>query len=114
MNRVKELRAERQMKQVDLIKLLDISQATLSNWERGVHNPDNKSLARLAKIFGCSIDYLLAQSELRNTLDLDLSSTDQAYFLVVSNAKKFGIPPRDLQLAVDFLRKANERDGALA
>ncbi len=43
--------------------MLNISQCTLSNWERSVHNIDNKSLIRLSGIFGVSIGFILGATE---------------------------------------------------
>jgi len=40
MNKIKELREEKGLLQAKLAEMMGISQATLSNWERGVHNPD--------------------------------------------------------------------------
>ena len=110
MNRVKELREEIKMKQVDLADMLNISQATLSNWERGVHDPDNESLAHLAKFFECSIDYLLMHSDVRYSLSADMPGMEQAYFRIALEAQNSGISPGDLQLAIDFLKRAKERN----
>ena len=63
MNKVKELREQKKIRQADLAKELSVSQGTLSNWERGVHDPDNASLIKLSEIFQCSIDYLLGKSD---------------------------------------------------
>lgn len=62
MNRIKALREAREIKQIDLAEKLNISQGTLSNWERGVHDPDNETLLQLADFFNVSIDYLLLKS----------------------------------------------------
>lgn len=59
MNRIKALRELKGVKQADLAKELNVSQGTLSNWERGVHDPDNASLVELAEYFEVSTDYLL-------------------------------------------------------
>lgn len=59
MNRIKELRKRLNITQVDLCKKLDISQGTLSGWENGKYEPDNKSLIKLSQIFGSTVDYLL-------------------------------------------------------
>ena len=63
MNRVKELREKQGIKQTELAKTLSISQGTLSNWERGVHDPDNDALAKLAVYFDVTTDYLLGLNE---------------------------------------------------
>ena len=62
-NRIKQLRERNGMKQNELASFLNITQATLSNWERGVHDPDNATLIVLSKKFNVSTDYLLGKSE---------------------------------------------------
>ncbi len=66
MNRLAELRNKRNINQIDMAKLLNVSQGTLSNWERGVHDIDQKTLKFLAEYFEVSIDYLLGQSDKSN------------------------------------------------
>jgi transcriptional regulator with XRE-family HTH domain len=51
------------MKQSELAKNLDISQGTLSNWERNIHDPDTESLITLSEIFDVTTDYLLGKSD---------------------------------------------------
>ena len=63
MNKIKELREQSGMKQLDLAKALNISQGTLSNWERGVHDPDSEALLFLAKTFNTTIDNLLGKPD---------------------------------------------------
>jgi len=50
------------MKQAELAADLKISQSTLSYWERGDFEPDNKSLIKLADYFNVTIDYLLGRT----------------------------------------------------
>ena len=47
MNRIRELRESFKIRQIDLAKKLNISQGTLSNWERGVHDPSSEDLGIL-------------------------------------------------------------------
>ena len=61
MNRIKELRQKENMRQVDFSQKFNITQATLSNWERGVHDPDNETLIKIANFFNVSTDYLLGK-----------------------------------------------------
>ena len=103
MNRVKQLREEKGFKQTDLSDMLGVSQATLSNWERGVHDPDNETLGQLAQIFDCSVDYLLMRSDVRELLD-------GAYLRIMQDAQDSQISPHDLQLALDFLKQAKDRN----
>ncbi len=65
MTRIRELRRERQMTQVQFAKICSISQATLSGYETGTFEPDLKTLAFMADYFGVTTDYLLGRTELR-------------------------------------------------
>ena len=111
MNRVKELREEKGFKQVDLAAMLNVSQATLSNWERSIHDPDNESMSNLAGIFDCTIDYLLCNSDIRHPVLLNQEEVmEQAFFRIVSEAKNSGLDPHDLQMAIDFIKRAKEKN----
>jgi transcriptional regulator with XRE-family HTH domain len=103
MNRVKELREEKGLRQVELARMLEISQGTLSNWERGVHDPDNEALGQLAQIFDCSVDYLLGRTDMRQALD-------GLFTRVMKDAQDSGMTSHDLQLLVDFWKQARKRD----
>ncbi|MGN0796225.1 MAG: helix-turn-helix domain-containing protein [Christensenellales bacterium] len=63
MNKLKELRKEKNLLQKDIAKELNIKNTTYSNWEVGVSEPDIQSLTRLADFFGCSIDYLVGRED---------------------------------------------------
>jgi transcriptional regulator with XRE-family HTH domain len=60
--RIRELRVRNNIKQSELAKSLGISQATLSNWERGEFEPDKNSLIKLAEIFDTTIDFVLGRT----------------------------------------------------
>ena len=62
MNRLKELRASKNMRQTDLSKLLNVQPTTISNYELGVREMDAPTILRLCEIFGCTADYLLGRS----------------------------------------------------
>ena len=64
-NRLKELRLSKKITQVELAKHLSVSQGTLSFWEQGKYEPDNKSLTKLADYFGVSVDSLLQKPRKR-------------------------------------------------
>lgn len=71
MNRLKELREKSNIKQSDLAKTLNVSQGTLSNWERGVHDPSSTDLSKLAKILNTSVDNLLGEEPKIDNLPYD-------------------------------------------
>lgn len=65
MNRIKQLRSETQMKQIDLAQRLKVRQTTISNWETGKTEPDTASLQKMSKIFDTTIDYILGNGNER-------------------------------------------------
>lgn len=79
MIRIKELRAEKKVRQVDLAKHLGISQNTLSYWERGEYQPDNEMLTKIADYFNVSTDYLLGRCDTRRPGDVAALSSVVPY-----------------------------------
>ena len=61
MNRIRDLREDRDLRQSDLAAATGIDQRTNSNYETGKSNPDSDALIRLADFFNVSIDYLVGR-----------------------------------------------------
>lgn len=57
---IKELRRERGLTQMALAEKMNISDKTVSKWERGMGCPDVTLLASLSEIFGISVESLLS------------------------------------------------------
>ena len=57
--RIRNLREDRDLKQGDLAKLLNCTQACYSNYENGRRDIPTEVLTRLAEFYGVSVDYLL-------------------------------------------------------
>jgi len=57
--RIKALRKEKNMTQLELAAKLNITDKAVSKWEAAEGNPDISILAKLGEIFGVTIDYLL-------------------------------------------------------
>jgi transcriptional regulator with XRE-family HTH domain len=57
--RLKELRIEKAVGQVELAKELRVSKGIISLWENGLREPKLSNLIALATFFGVSIDYLV-------------------------------------------------------
>lgn len=66
MNRIKELRQEKRMKQADLGSLLSCTATAVSNYETEFRGMDVETIHKLCDIFGCTADYLLGRSEVRS------------------------------------------------
>lgn len=66
MNRIKELREKSGKSQEVLANLLGVQVATISRYEKGLREPDNNSLIKLAEFFEVTTDYLLGRSDTPN------------------------------------------------
>lgn len=62
MNRIKELRQQRGMKQADLARQLNVTHVSVSRYETGDRSLDAPTICALCDIFGCTADYLLGRS----------------------------------------------------
>ena len=64
MNRIKDLREDRDMRQSDLAEAVGIDQRTISNYETGKTAPDAYALIKLADFFNVTIDYLVGRANI--------------------------------------------------
>lgn len=62
-NRIKDLREDADMRQIDLANAVGIDQRTISNYETGKTYPDSFALIKLADYFKVSIDYLVGRTD---------------------------------------------------
>ena len=63
-NRIRDLREDMDLRQIDVTNATGIDQKTLSNYETGKTNPDSYALIRLADFFNVSIDYLVGRTDI--------------------------------------------------
>ncbi len=64
-DRLKEIRQDRDLQQIDIAKVLKTSQVQYSRYERGVRVMPVDKIAKLAKFYDVSIDYLLGLTDIR-------------------------------------------------
>ena len=57
--RLKELRAENNISQIELAELCNVQQSCVSKWERGVTLPDAEMIVVICEALHVSADYLL-------------------------------------------------------
>jgi transcriptional regulator with XRE-family HTH domain len=62
--RIKELRIERRLTQVQLAKSVGCSQPMVVMWENGKCEPTASAIVKLAQALNCTTDYLLGVSDL--------------------------------------------------
>lgn len=58
-DRLREQRILNGYNQAYIAKYMQVSQVSISNWERGVKEPNFQSLIDLASLFGKTTDYML-------------------------------------------------------
>ena len=63
--RLKELRNERYLSQMDLALETGLSQSAITTWETGSRQPNSTAIITLANYFEVSCDYLLGVSDER-------------------------------------------------
>lgn len=87
--KIKQLRRQRNLSQIDLAKQLGVSKSVISSYENGIHYPPYDVLVQIARIFGVSTDYLLG---LTGTLTINADGlTDsqvEAVTLIVDELKR--------------------------
>ncbi len=60
--RLRDMREDRDLRQVDIAELLSIRQTVYSRYERGFQNIPVEYLIKLADFYGVSTDYLLGRT----------------------------------------------------
>ncbi len=87
--RIKQLRTERGLSQVELAEKLGVSKQSVSNWENDNILPSIEMLLKISHIFSVSTDYLLGE--------------DSRQFLEVTGLKQEYIP--HIQQIIDDLKR---------
>ena len=104
--RIKELREEKNLSQIELANAIGTSQRNIGRWEKEENDATYTYLVKLADFFSCTLDYLIGRSddfgninvnadltnEQKKLLSLfnELSSSEQKVFLdlLTLNAEK--------------------------
>ena len=81
--RIRKLRIERNLSQVDLAKKLNVTKQSVSNWENDNIQPSIEMLVKLAEAFSVSTDYLLGLDDRRYLEITGLSDEEVSHIQVV-------------------------------
>ena len=99
MNKIKELRKEKNITVAELAKELGISQSMLTNYENGNGTPRDESIwEKLSQIFGVSKSHVMGL-----TTDIETAKTKQLK-VVVDTSQPISIQPKN-QTDLDVLIK---------
>lgn len=107
-NRLRELRKEKGLTQMELAKQLNVSDRSVGFYETGERDPDTDTLRKLSDFFDVSIDYLLCRSDIRKTEKVET----KAYH----NLDVAGLPDEAIKQVEDYIEFVKQKynpDGSL-
>ncbi len=109
MNRIRDLRAEKRMKQAELAKVLNCTITSVSRYELEQHDLPTDVISKLCDYFGVTADYLLGRS---STPTPAVSDEDAALLQAIHAA-----PPHILAaiktLLTPYQKETSEADQAI-
>lgn len=69
-HKIRDLREDKDLKQIDMAEMLGVSQGTYSRYEAGKSDIPTDVLLRLADFYGVTVDYLLGREDQRKKASL--------------------------------------------
>lgn len=106
MNRIKQLRKEKGLKQSELAKALNISQASVSFWETESTTPNEIEKLKLSKFFNCTPDYLMGYTD----INLKEPASDTKNTIVIMGR---GTGRQEFEVSDDEMKLLSNLIGAL-
>lgn len=103
MNRLKQLRNEKNLLQEDLGKVIGVSGRAIGNYENEKRKMSSEIILRLADYFGVSSDYLLCKTDIRNSEELKEIPFANAGGLDINGLDEEDL--KELQKQVDYIKK---------
>ena len=103
MLRIKELREEKNISQLELAKKLNLTQQSISLYEKGDREPSIDVLKSIANFFNVSLDYLLGKSDIRNPDELKSTEFANAGGLDTKGLDEEDL--KELQRQIDYIKK---------
>lgn len=76
-NRIKELRVEKRITQLQLSIYLNVTQETISAYEHNKHLPSLTALMKMSELFDASMDYIMGLSPVRHFETTDYTANDE-------------------------------------
>jgi len=120
-DRIRELREEKQLSQIEMAKLLNVANTTVSQWETGKRQPDIDTLEQLANLLNCTTDYLLGRTDYKTAYSVPLADfaeylpADLKRFVldnkghqwaeVAAKADEYNLTPQDIKDLIDMVTR---------
>lgn len=112
-NRIKELREEKRLTQIELSELIGVKRSTIGAYESGRIDPSSDKLVKLSEFFGVTADYLLERTSIKNrkeagSVDVAVKLRQIIDSLSSAEARFDGMGLNDMQREIleDFLMVA--------
>ena len=83
--RLKDLRNENELSQEELAKKVHMKRVSIMRYESGEREPGTSTLRNLADFFNVSIDYLVGETDIRESLSL--RGIEDIYFQLTAENK---------------------------
>ncbi len=102
-NILKKIRQDNNMTQDELAKRIDTSRSNIANYENGKNMPSVDILEKIAKLFDCTIDYLLGKSDIHNPEEIQ-----KVQFANAGGLDTKGLDEEDLeelQRQINYIKK---------
>ena len=103
MLRIKELREEKNISQLELAKKLNLTQQSISLYEKGDREPSIEVLKSIANFFNVSLDYLLGKSDIRNY------DEDEKEFRFAFHKETEGMTDEEIKDALRFYKEMKKK-----
>lgn len=107
MERLKELRIQRNLYQKDIAAKLGVDRTTYVKYENGSSEPNHEMLQKLADIFETTIDYLLGRTDDISPAPISANSDETLMFALWGNDNKDITPEMldDVRRFAQFIRE---------
>ncbi|MBR0278265.1 MAG: helix-turn-helix transcriptional regulator [Clostridia bacterium] len=88
-NRIRSLREDMDLRQIDVANATGIDQKTLSNYETAKTNPDSYSIIKLAEFFNVTTDYILGYANFNIKSKADIINKLSEIEKEITDIKRF-------------------------
>lgn len=106
-NRIKQLRTDKGITQVEFARAIGIAKNTASQYENGQRTPDLETIKKIAKYFRVSTDYLLGQSDAKN-VRIETHTQKKNKLIPVLGVVKAGYPAFAQEDIIDYEELSDE------
>ncbi|MCT4612384.1 MAG: helix-turn-helix domain-containing protein [Clostridia bacterium] len=99
------LREEKGKKRKELAEEMNLSYSTISKYESDERFPDKEMLIKLADYFSCSVDYLIARTDIRRCF----KELKGEYLVVAKELEESKINPKDIKAFLELAKNMKKR-----